>query len=312
MLVTADGTTVFGGCPRQAAARGVAHYPADGGTLAYAIAEAISKQALRTVEWEREQMTITLHRELERACGCMAPADGRLDGRIRGLRLHKSPEELDWLQQAQDITDKVFAACVDRVRVGMTDRDIQLLVGVLFHEMGSDTLSFDHVMGVGVDTSQPHVRPSGRVVEQGDFVMLDVGASVNGWGSDMTRMIAVGEPDAEKREVYAVVQAAQAAGIAAAKVGTPCSQVDKAARDVIEQAGYGRYFTHGLGHSIGEGPRFAPGDDTVLAPGMVMTVEPGIYLPGKFGVRIEDMVWLHETDTVNMTHSPHALIVIPA
>ncbi|MFV0398999.1 MAG: M24 family metallopeptidase [Oscillospiraceae bacterium] len=295
-LITADGTAVIG--------------PAHSGDSLTVLARAAAEQHLRILEVEHDQISLSICEALRRLLPCDLVVDGGLDAAIRAQMARKSPEEIGWIQEAQDITDRVFQACIGEIRAGMTDWDIQLLVGVLFHDFGSQALSFDHVMGVGTATSHPHVRPSGRVLERGDLIMLDIGATVNGCGSDMTRMLALGEPDSEKREVYEIVRAAQAAGLAAAKAGVSCCQVDKAARAVIEAAGYGPCFCHGLGHSIGVGPRFTKYDDTPLAPGMVMTVEPGIYLPGRFGIRLEDMIHIREHDTVNMTHSTHELIVL--
>ena len=144
--------------------------------------------------------------------------------------------------------------------------------------------------------------------------MMDIGAQVEGYGSDMTRMIAVGEPGEEERRIYELVLAAQTAGIAAVQAGIACSAVDRAARTIIEQAGYGSFFPHGLGHPVGsggwEGPRFAPGDDTPLPTDIVMTVEPGIYLPGQFGIRIEDMILVRKDGIENLTTLSHQLIIL--
>lgn len=150
--------------------------------------------------------------------------------------------------------------------------------------------------------------------QRGDWVMLDIGAQVDGYGSDMTRMVGIGEVDGEKREIYALVLQAQEAAIRAVQAGAVCRYVDAAARDVIGGRGYGAYFLHGLGHSVGsggrEGPRFSQSDTSTLQPGVVMTVEPGIYLPGRFGVRIEDMVYVGEQGTENLTHSTKELICV--
>lgn len=245
---------------------------------------------------------------------CQVVPSRELEERIYRRRGVKREEELDRLRAAQAITDRVFWESLNYLRPGMTDVEIQRMVGLLFFDLGSQMESFNHVCGCGVDTSLPHVKPTGRVARKGDLVMLDIGAQVEGYGSDMTRMVGLGAVDQEKQEIYQLVLQAQLAGLQAAKAGAVCSQVDAAARQVIQDRGYGRYFLHGLGHPVGcggrEGPRFSQTDHSVLAPGVVMTVEPGVYLPGKFGVRIEDMVYIGNGFTENLTHSPKELICV--
>lgn len=245
---------------------------------------------------------------------CAVIPSKELEARVYSRRSVKREEELARIRAAQDVTDRVFLEALNYIHEGMTDVQIQRLVGVLFYEMGSQMESFDHVCGCGPDTSKPHVKPTGRVARRGDFVMLDIGASVDGYGSDMTRMVGIGAVDAHKREIYNLVLEAQNAGIQAARAGAVCCAVDGAARQRISDGGYGRYFLHGLGHPVGcggkEGPRFNQSDTSLLYPGVVMTVEPGIYLPGEFGVRIEDMVYVGEQGTENLTHSPKELLCV--
>ncbi|MFQ8636979.1 MAG: M24 family metallopeptidase [Acutalibacteraceae bacterium] len=246
-----------------------------------------------------------------RGLPCPVVPSRALEERIYSRRSVKREEELARIRAAQDVTDRVFLEALNYIHAGMTDIEIQRMVGMLFYEMGSQMDSFDHVCGCGPDTAKPHVKPTGRAARRGDFVMLDIGASVDGYGSDMTRMVGIGAVDAEKQEIYNLVLEAQNAGIQAARAGAVCCAVDGAARQRISDGGFGPYFLHGLGHPVGcggkEGPRFSQSDTSVLRPGVVMTVEPGIYLPGRFGVRIEDMVYIGEQGTENLTHSPKTL-----
>ena len=237
-----------------------------------------------------------------------------LERRVFLQRCRKNPEEIQKIRQAQQITERAFTACLNDIRPGMTDRELQKRIADHLWAEGSEMTSFNHVLGCGPDTVNPHVRPTGRRIARGDLIMMDIGAQVEGYGSDMTRMIAVGEPGEEERRIYELVLAAQTAGIAAVQAGIACLAVDRAARTIIEQAGYGSFFTHGLGHPVGsggwEGPRFAPGDDTPLPTDIVMTVEPGIYLPGQFGIRIEDMILVRKDGIENLTALSHQLIIL--
>ena len=180
--------------------------------------------------------------------------------------------------------------------------------------MGSEGVSFDFIVVSGKNSSLPHGVPTDKVVERGDFVTMDFGAVVGGYHSDMTRTIAVGEASDEMRLVYDTVLKAQLESEKVIRAGAVCQDVDKVARDIINAAGYEGCFGHGLGHSVGveihENPAFSPRCETVLKPGMVMTVEPGIYLENKFGVRIEDMVYVTETGSLNLTTSKKELIIL--
>ena len=178
---------------------------------------------------------------------------------------------------------------------------------------GAEGVAFELIVVSGANGSQCHGVPSEKKIESGDFVTMDIGALLDGYHSDMTRTVAVGEVTEDQRRVYQTVLDAQLAALAAAKPGAVCSSVDKAARDIIEKD-YPGTFGHSTGHGVGveihEWPRFAASDSTTLLPGMVVTVEPGIYLAGRFGVRIEDMIAVTESGTENLTHSPKELIIL--
>lgn len=272
------------------------------------------EKKIKTLAVQVEQISVSDYEKLKKIVPCEIVADGCLDDVIYQQNCRKTEEEVRAVQAAQNVADKMFTEVLNYVHAGMNDMELQKIVGVLLRDFGSERDSYDHVTGVGVNTSMPHVRPNGTIIQPGDFVMLDVGATVDGYGSDMTRMFAIEFADDKKREIYEIVRRAQQAGCEAIEVGKPCCEVDRAARKIIEDAGYGEYYMHGLGHSIGiqvpRGPRFNQWDTTPVFSDLIMTVEPGIYLPGEFGVRIEDMLYIGEKQVQNMTHSTHELIIV--
>ncbi len=233
---------------------------------------------------------------------------------IRNLRAAKQPEELAMMYQAQQITDEAFAQICTVIRPGMTEREIAAELIYRMLRLGAEGMSFDPIVLTGPDTSMPHGVPGDRRVAAGDFVTMDFGCRKNGYCSDMTRTVAVGIPTDEMRSVYQTVLNAQLAGIAAAKAGVTGERVDAAARKVISDAGYGDYFGHSFGHSLGldihEHPIAAPGVHVRLPEHTVISAEPGIYLPGKFGVRIEDVMHLTADGAEILTRSPKNLIIL--
>ena len=218
------------------------------------------------------------------------------------------------MRRAQVIADKAFDNILDFIRPGMTEREIAARLVYELMLLGAERPSFDPIVAAGANGSMPHAVPGETVVEPGMFITMDFGGIYQGYCSDMTRTIAVGKPTDEMRRVYDTVQNAQLAGLAAARAGVPGCEVDRAARTVIEQAGYGDYFGHALGHSLGlevhESPNFSPAEQRLMPVGAVVSCEPGIYLPGRFGVRIEDVVILREGGCENITASPKELIVL--
>ena len=233
---------------------------------------------------------------------------------IRNLRAAKQPEELAMMYQAQQITDETFAQICTVIRPGMTEREIAAELIYRMLRLGAEGTSFDPIVLTGPDTSMPHGVPGDRRVAAGDFVTMDFGCRKNGYCSDMTRTVAVGMPTDEMRSVYQTVLQAQLAGIAAAKAGVTGERVDAAARKVISDAGYGDYFGHSFGHSLGldihEHPIAAPGVHARLPEHTVISAEPGIYLPGKFGVRIEDVMVLNETGCEVITKAPKEQLIV--
>jgi len=238
----------------------------------------------------------------------------RFDGIIADMRSIKTQAELSFIREAQRMTDETFSYILNHIQPGRTEKEIMLDMEFFMRRMGSEGVSFDFIVVSGKNSSLPHGVPTDKVVERGDFVTMDFGAVVGGYHSDMTRTIAVGEASDEMRLVYDTVLRAQLESEKVIRAGKICEEVDKVARDLIYAAGYEGCFGHGLGHSVGveihENPAFSPRCKTVLKPGMIMTVEPGIYLENKFGVRIEDMVYVTETGSLNLTASEKQLIIL--
>jgi Xaa-Pro aminopeptidase len=215
-------------------------------------------------------------------------------GEVERQRWVKDPDELAALDRAQGATDDAFDAIVGRLRDGVTERELAFELEAEMRRAGAERPAFDTIVAFGPDAAEPHHEPTDRGLARGDVVKMDFGALVDGYHADMTRTVAFGEPPGELREVHELVRTAQQAGIDAVRAGATGAEVDAAARSVIEDAGHGERFTHGLGHGVGleihEGPRLRRGSDDPLPAGAVVTVEPGVYLPGVGGVRIEDMV----------------------
>lgn len=233
---------------------------------------------------------------------------------LTALRAVKDQEELDAMREAQRITDEAFNAICKYIQPGMTEQEIGARLQYEMLCRGAERMSFDPIVASGPNGSKPHAIPSAKKVEQGEFITMDFGCVYGGYCSDMTRTVALGEPSEEMRKVYATVLEAQLKGIAAVKGGVTGAEVHEAGRKVIADAGYGDYFGHGFGHSLGieihEDPRFSPTWTQAVPTGATLSAEPGIYLPGKFGVRIEDVVMLTEDGCIDITNSPKELIIL--
>ena len=274
-------------------------------------AQVVREHGLKRVGFESDRMSVDALERYEQALDCALVS---APGLISGLRWTKDREELARMKRAQEITDKAFSNILDCIRPGMTEQEVSARLVYDMMRMGAERPSFDPVVAAGANGSMPHAVPGGTVIENGMFLTMDFGCVYRGYCSDMTRTVAVGQPTDEMRTVYDIVLQAQAAGLAAARAGIPGCEVDAAARTVIERAGYGEYFGHSLGHSVGleihENPNFSPSEQTILPVGAVVSCEPGIYLPGRFGVRIEDLVVLTQTGCENLTASPKELIIL--
>ncbi|MCQ3937633.1 MAG: aminopeptidase P family protein [Chloroflexi bacterium] len=231
------------------------------------------------------------------------------------LRLRKDKAEVDAMRRAVKIAQDALEETIPQIKIGMTEKEAaaELVMQLLRH--GSDSeFPFTPIVSAGPNAANPHASPTERKIQAGDLLVVDWGAAHEGYISDLTRTFAVGEVDEEYKKIHKIVQEANAAGRAAAKPGVPCANVDKAAREVIEKSGYGKYFTHRTGHGIGMEGHEAPymrGDNMQpLEPGMTFTVEPGIYLPGRNGVRIEDNLVITEAGAESLSDMPREIRVV--
>jgi len=235
-----------------------------------------------------------------------------LTGELADLRRIKTTEEIALHRQAEHIGDIAFEEILKELKPGVTELEIAAKLEYIMKMNGADKLSFESIVASGVNSSKPHAEPGHKKIESGDFVTMDFGCVYNGYCSDMTRTVVVGKANEKQKEIYNTVLKAQLAVLEMLKPGLPGKAYDKVARDVIYGAGYEGYFGHGLGHSVGleihENPRFSMIEEDIVEAGMIMTVEPGIYIPDFGGVRIEDMVVLTEDGYENLTHSRKELI----
>ena len=233
---------------------------------------------------------------------------------IRAQRIIKDADEIANIRRAQSVSDTAFAQLVKTLKPGLKEKDVAVELEYLLKKNGADELSFDIIVGSGENGALCHAVPGEREFKNGDFVVFDFGSRVNGYCSDMTRTIAIGEPCAKLREIYQIVLDAQLCTLEWVRPGTPLQKLDAVARDYITQKGYGECFGHGLGHGFGieihEAPTANSRSEEVLQPGMTITVEPGIYIEGLGGVRIEDCCVVTENGYLNLVSTAKDLLVI--
>ena len=231
------------------------------------------------------------------------------------LLASKEEGEVDRLRSAQSITEAVFDEVVDLIEPGMTEREVAAEIVYRHLRRGADSMSFDPIVASGLNAAHPHARPTDRTLREGELVVIDMGGITNGYASDMTRTVALGEPKPAAQEGYEAVLRAQKAALSAARAGMTGEELDAVARSVLDEAGLESFFTHGLGHGIGlqvhEWPRVSRTSDAELPEGACVTIEPGVYVPDEsYGVRIEDIVVLRNGDSENLTRSPKDLLVL--
>ena len=270
---------------------------------------------IRRIGIEAQRVTVSDYAKYKDMLGGVeVSADGAVDRAITSLRMIKSADEIALMKSAQEIAERAFTHILDFIKPGVTEREVSLELDYFMLRSGAEALSFETIAVSGVNSSMPHGVPSDKKIENGDFVTMDYGAVCGGYHSDMTRTVAVGNVSAEQKKVYDTVLKAQLAALEAMRPGVRCADADRAARDVIAAAGYGEFFGHGTGHGVGieihEEPRVSPTAADILEAGNVVTDEPGIYIPGRFGVRIEDMVLITENGFENLTKAPKELIVL--
>lgn len=245
---------------------------------------------IQRLAFEKDFFTVELYEKLQQAAPFLALCPVKLDE----WRRVKDEAELTLITKAVEIADQAFEQTLPVIRPGATELTVAVELEHAMRKLGSMKPAFDTIVASGIRGSLPHAQPTTREIQVGDFVTMDFGAVYEGYHSDITRTVCVGRASDKQKALYKTVLSAQLAGIAAIRAGKACDVIDGVARKIIESAGYGECFGHGLGHSVGlfihEEPRLSPTCDSVLAENMVMTVEPGIYVPGFGGVRIEDLV----------------------
>lgn len=253
--------------------------------------ELVREDGVEKIAFEADHVTIHQLEEWQEKVPCTFEG---ITGWVQDVRMIKSEAEIEAISRAAQIADAAFAQVLGMIRSGVTEQEIALELEFLMRRGGASGVSFDPIVASGPRSALPHARPGERILSHGDFVVMDFGCIFDGYCSDMTRTLIVGEPTEEHLLIYDLVLKAQLEALAAVEPGRTGKEVDGIARSIISEGGYGEYFGHGLGHGVGleihEGPRLSQRDDTPLQPGMIVTVEPGIYLPDFGGVRIEDLV----------------------
>ena len=275
------------------------------------INEVIGEHTIKKLGFDENDMTYGDYLRYNEALhAVLVPMQAKIDA----FRATKEPWEIELMRKAQAITDQTFSELCKIIQAGMTEKELEAELLYRLYKHGAEGPSFDPIVVSGPNTSLPHGVPGERKLEFGDFITMDFGCIYGGYCSDMTRTVALGFVSEEMDKVYKTVLKAQLAGIAATKAGVAGRDIDGAARKVIADAGYGDYFGHGYGHSLGilihEAPNANTRNDQPMPAGAVVSAEPGIYLPGKFGVRIEDVTVITETGCEVLTKSPKKLIIL--
>lgn len=285
-------------------------------SMAESLQRLLAQNGIQRVYLEEETLSLGRAKRFQQIiekAGAEAVQNGDLDKAIRELRMVKTDYEVAKIEAAQEITDAAFKHILAYIREGVTEQEIALEIEFFMRKNGAEGVAFAPIVAAGANGSMCHAVPSDNRIKPGDFITMDTGALLDGFHSDMTRTVALGRVSPEQEKVYHTVLQAQLAAMEAVKPGVPCRDIDKIARDIIEKEYPGR-FGHGLGHGVGfeihEEPRFSVNDATPCKPGMVVTDEPGIYLPNQFGVRIEDMLLVTQEGCRSLTKSPKELMIL--
>ena len=276
-----------------------------------AVAELCKKNSVKKIAFENETISLKSFNALKEATHCDFLG---IDNRFMKIRNIKSDEEIEMMIEANNIAEKSFLELLNFIKTGKSEKELQAYFDYLMAKNGSDGLSFSTILLTGAHTSLPHGVPGDKKIKEGDFVLFDFGATFKGYHSDMTRTIAVGNATDEMKELYYLVLKAQLAGIQALKNGVKCADVYKAAYDVLEEKKMGEYFRHSLGHGVGldihEGYSSSPNSKDIYETGNVTSVEPGIYIPDKFGIRIEDVCIVTENGCRNISTVDKNLLIV--
>lgn len=281
------------------------------GTIIAEVANQAKKMGIKQLGFEQDHMTFATFKAYE---GLVNAQLVPVSGMIENLRLIKTSSEINILKDAAAIADAAFTHIVEFIRPGISELDVSNELEFFMRKQGATSSSFDIIVASGKRSALPHGVATDKIIENGDFVTLDYGAYYNGYVSDITRTLAVGEPAAELKKIYDIVLEAQLRGMAGIKPGMSGKEADALTRNLIAEKGFGEYFGHSTGHGIGlevhEGPALSLKSETILEPGMVVTCEPGIYVPGLGGVRIEDDTIITVEGNEALTHSTKELIIL--
>lgn len=274
------------------------------------VGEIVAQESLRSVAFEDDVVSVGQYKKLDGVTRCCELVLCSCE--INSLRMIKTPDELKKIQQAEELGCKAFEHILEFIKPGVREKDIALEIEYFMRKHGAEKTSFDTIAISGARTSLPHGVPTDKRIEKGDFVTLDFGCILDGYCSDMTRTVVVGKATEEQKKIYNAVKIAQQMALDFIKSGIKGCEADKVARDYIADAGYGKYFRHSLGHGVGllvhELPNLSPRSEVILLPNMVVSCEPGIYIPDFGGVRIEDLVCITEDGCQNLSPVTKELI----
>jgi len=276
------------------------------------LAATLSEGSLRSVGFEPQAMSVNIYLNLTEKVGGLELKP--MSDQIGTLRAVKEENEIALIKKAADISCEALSAVLGLIKPGVKEKDLAIELDFLMRRCGAEQVSFPTIVASGPNSAQPHAQPGSRAIENGDIVIIDCGAVYCGYHSDETSTFAVGYKDRKKEEAYSLVKTAHDLALEAVKAGMPCADIDRIARECIEAGKLGRYFTHGTGHGVGldvhEAPRIAGNSEMVLEAGMVVTIEPGVYIPDLWGVRIEDMILVKEDGSEVLTKASKDFMVL--
>ncbi len=277
--------------------------------------ELLVKHGISALSVESDSMTVSeLAKYKENYAFIEFDSTSALSDEIAKMRIIKSKDEIEKIVKAQRIAENAYNRLLRDIKVGQTEKHVAALLDYYMAEYGSDGVSFDTIAASGINSASPHAVPTDKKLEDGDFLTLDFGATYDGYHSDMTRTIVIGHATDKMKEMYSAVHSANLDALKAVKAGIGGKLLDSVARSTLDAWGYGQYFGHSLGHGVGleihESPIAAPTSKFTLREGMILTIEPGAYISGQYGVRIEDMVVITSDGCVNLTNTTKALTIV--
>lgn len=275
----------------------------------------IEEHGIEVVSIENKTLTVSELEDYKQLFNALTvDSSPWLSATLERMRIIKTEEEIGKIEAAQRIAEAAFSKLITSIRAGVTEKQVAAMLEFFMKDLGADGISFDTIAASGVNSACPHAVPTDKPIQNGEFLTLDFGATVDGYHSDMTRTVVIGKPDEEMKNIYNAVWGAQTDAIKAVRADVTGKLVDNVARSTLDAWGYEKYFTHGLGHGVGleihESPNLNPKSPFTLREGMVITIEPGVYIPHNCGVRIEDMVVVTADGCLNLTKTPKTLIYI--